>query len=505
MLEGLSQGFAIALAPHNLLVAFIGVLVGQVVGALPGIGPSAAMALLLPVTFGMSSTTAIIMLSGIMYGGMYGGTLTSVLINVPGEAASVMTAVDGYQMARQGRAGAALAIAAIGSFIAGTASVVALMLIAPPLGEFALSFSSPEYCLLAVLGLTATAGFGSRTPLKALLMAIAGLALATVGTEPTLGAERFTFGDIHLLDGVEFLPVAIGLFGIAEVLASVERLGTMEPIRTRLRDLWPTRPDWVASRWPILRGSVLGFFVGVMPGAGPTIAAFLAYLAERQMSRTPERFGKGAIEGVAAAESANNAAVTGALVPLLTLGIPGSASTAVLLAAFVLHGIRPGPLLLEQQPHLVWALIASMYVGNVFLVIMNLPLAPAFAALLRVPYAYLAPAILTFSLVGAFAVQNTLFNVGLAIGFGLVGYLMLKADLPRAPLVLALVLGPLIEESLRQSLTLSLGSLAIFVERPVAAVLLAVVTASVVWPIARMVLRLRRRPASGTPEERSTS
>lgn len=495
MFEGLAEGFAIAVTPHNLLFAFLGVLVGQIVGALPGIGPSAAMALLLPVTFGMTSTSAIIMLAGIMYGGMYGGTLTSVLINVPGEAASVMTAVDGYQMARQGRAGPALAIAAIGSFVAGTASVVAVMLIAPPLGEFALSFSSPEYFLLALLGLTATASLGAKSPSKALLMAAAGLALATIGADPVLGADRFTFGTAELLDGLEFLPVAIGLFGIAEILASLEQLTSLVPIRTRLRDMWPKASDLAASRWPIVRGSAIGFLIGVMPGAGPTIAAFMAYLTEKHLSKHPERFGRGAIEGLAAAESANNSAVTGALVPLLTLGLPGSASTAILLAAFILHGIRPGPLLLEQQPQLVWALIASMYVGNVFLVIMNLPLAPAFAALLRVPYSYLAPAILTFSLVGAFAVQNTAYDVGIAVAFGVAGYLMLKADLPRAPLVLALVLGPIIEASLLQSLTLSLGSPRIFVERPIAAVLVVAVAASLLWPLAQSILRLRKAGA----------
>src|SRR5918993_1884520 len=481
----LAQGFAVALTPTNLLFIFVGVLIGQIIGALPGIGPSAGMALLLPITYGMDPATALMMLAGIMYGGMYGGTLTSVLINVPGEAASVMTAVDGHQLARQGRAGAALSIAAVGSFIAGVGAVVAVMFLAVALSTFALRFSSPEYFLLATLGITATASLGTGSAIKALLVAVFGLTIALVGTDPITGINRLTFGSVDLLEGIDFLPVAIGVFGIAEVLVSLEETADLRPMQTRLRDLWPRLKDWAECRMAILRGSFIGFFVGVMPGAGPTVAALVAYIAEKRFSKNPERFGKGALDAVAAAESANNSAVTGALVPMLALGIPGSASTAVLLAALILQGIRPGPMLMTEQPQLVWGLIASMFVGNVILLILNLPLAPLFASMLRIPYAYLAAGILVLSLVGAYATTLSMFTVVVTLAFGFVGYFMIKANLPRAPLVLALVLAPLMESSLRQSMMMSEGSLNIFFERPIALVLLIAVIASLAWPAFR--------------------
>jgi len=493
----LMQGFAVALTPTNLLFIFIGVLLGQIIGALPGIGPSAGMALLLPVTYGMPPATALMMLAGIMYGGMYGGTLTSVLINVPGEAASVMTAVDGHQLARQGRAGAALSIAAVGSFIAGVGAVIAVMFAATALSAFALRFSSPEYFLLATLGITATASLGSGSAVKALLVAVFGLIIALVGTDPITGINRLTFGSVDLLEGIDFLPVAIGIFGIAEVLVSLEQTTDLEPMKTRLRDLWPRLKDWTECRMAILRGSVIGFIVGVMPGAGPTIAALVAYVAEKRFSRHPERFGKGALDGLAACESANNSAVTGALVPMLALGIPGSASTAVLLAALILLGVRPGPMLMTEQPQLVWGLIASMYIGNVILLVMNLPLAPLFASMLRIPYAFLAPGILVLSLVGAYATTLSLFTVVVTLAFGFIGYLMIKADLPRAPLVLALVLAPLMESSLRQSMMMSEGTLNIFFERPIALVLLVGVVLSLVWPMIRAAQSaIRPKPAA---------
>jgi putative tricarboxylic transport membrane protein len=502
LLQNLALGFSVALTPQNLLFAFIGVLVGQVIGALPGIGPSAGLALLLPITFGMNPTSAIILLAGITYGAMYGGTITSVLVNVPGEASSVMTAVDGYKMALQGRAGAALGIAALGSFIAGTLSLVLMMLLAPWLSRVGTAFSAPEYTLLALLGLTAIAGFGAASQIKALLMGLLGLMLALVGIDPLIGDDRFTFGQVNLADGVDFLPIAIGVFGIAEVLAGLEHAVNAEPIKTRLRDLWPTARDWLDCRWALVRGTFLGFFIGVAPGTGPTIASFLCYLAEKKASKTPEKFGNGAIEGVAAAEAANNAAATGALVPMLTLGIPGSASAAVLMAAFILHGLRPGPLLMQQQPQVIWGVIASMYIGNLMLVILNMPLAPLFAALLRIPYAYLAPMILAISFVGAFAAENTMFNVGLALVSGLFGYVMLKTDLPRAPLILGLVLGPLLEQRLRQALTISLGDPLIFVQRPISAALLALVVLSLLWPYLPSLLRpLQRWRQTDVPAE----
>jgi putative tricarboxylic transport membrane protein len=491
----LMQGFAVATTPANLGFLVLGVVLGQIIGALPGIGPAAGMALLLPFTYSMEPVTGVIMLAGIMYGGMYGGTLTSVLVNVPGESSSLMTAVDGYQMARKGRAGAALTISAIGSFAAGIAACTVLVFVAPPLSEFALRFSSPEYFLLAALGITATASLGGSSAIKALLAAALGLMISQIGVDPIVGMPRLTFGDSRLLEGIDFLPVAIGVFGIAEVLASIERLSDMHPIRTRLRDMWITAAEWHKSRFAIVRGGLIGFFVGVMPGAGPTIASMMAYVTERKFSKAPQDFGHGAIDGIAAAESANNAASHSALAPMLALGIPGSASTAVLLAALILLGIRPGPGLMTEQPDLVWGLMASMFIGNVVLLIINLPLAPVFASILRIPYGYLAPGILAVSLFGAYSSTLSMYPVGIALIFGLVGWLMMKLDIPRAPLVLALVLAPLLEASLRQSLLLSLGSPMIFVERPISAILTVALVASLVWPVVSALRNRRRRTA----------
>ena len=492
-LDLLWQGFAVAFMPVNLGFLVLGVVLGQIIGALPGIGPAAGMALLLPFTYSMEPVSGIIMLAGIMYGGMYGGTLTSVLVNVPGESSSLMTAVDGYQMARKGRAGAALTIAAIGSFAAGIAACTALVFIAPPLSEFALRFSAPEYFLLAALGISATASLGGSSAVKALLAAALGLMISQIGVDPIIGMPRLTFGDARRLEGIDFLPVAIGVFGIAEVLASIERLADMQPIRTRLRDMWLTADEWRRSRMSIVRGGLIGFFVGVMPGAGPTIASMMAYVAERKFSKHPEEFGKGAVDGIAAAESANNAASHSALAPMLALGIPGSSSTAVLLAALILLGIRPGPGLMTEQPDLVWGLMASMFIGNIVLLVINLPLAPVFASVLRIPYGYLAPGILAVSLFGAYSSTLSMYPVGIALLFGLVGWLMMKLDFPRAPLVLALVLAPLLESSLRQSLLLSLGSPMIFVERPISALLSIALVASLIWPIVSTLRRRRRR------------
>jgi putative tricarboxylic transport membrane protein len=490
MLDLLIQGFATALQPGNLAFIFLGVMVGQVVGALPGLGPAAGMALLLPLTFGLEPVTAIMMLAGIMYGGQYGGTLTSVLINVPGEASGVMTALDGHAMARAGRAGAALAIAAVGSFLAGVAAVAAVALTAPPLADFGLNFNAPEYFLLAALGIIACGSLGG-SPVRALIAGTMGLMIALIGVDPLTGAPRLSFDQPALFQGIDFIPVAIGVFGIAEVLSSMERIASVQPIKTRLKDMWLTRADWVACRLSIVRGGIIGLFVGIMPGAGASVASLLAYLTERRFSKAPEKFGSGAIDGVAAAESANNASAHGALIPMLSLGIPGSASSAVLLAALILHGIRPGPMLMTQEAPLVWGLIASMFIGNVILLVLNLPLAPLFAAILRVPYVYLAPGILAVSLVGAYAATLDMGEVWKCIIFGVLGWLMMKFDIPRAPLVLALVLASLMETSLRQSLLLSFGSPMIFVERPIAAVLLVLVIAALVVPI---LSARRRRP-----------
>ncbi len=492
VLQQLGLGFSVALTPQNLAFAFVGAFVGTVIGVLPGIGPAAGIALLLPVTFGLPPVSSLIMLAGIYYGAMYGGTLSSVLINTPGESASVATTFDGYQLALQGRAGAALAIAAIGSFIAGTFGVVALMLAAPPLADLGVRFGPPEYFALAALGLLTIAGLTGSSAAKALLAAVAGLALATVGADPFTGQQRFTLGVIELSDGIEFLPVAVGLFGIAEVLANVADPVRIAPIKTTLSGLIPTRQDWAVSRGPIARGGIIGFVVGVLPGAGATIASFIAYGLERRISKRPERFGKGAIEGVAAPEAANNAATAGAMVPLLALGIPGSATTAVLLGAFILFGLRPGPLLLTDHPDVFWGLIASMYVGNVMLLFLNLPGAPLFASVLRLPYPVIATAIIGISITGAYSLENSLFDVWVALAFGVLGYLMKRFDYPAAPLVLALVLGPLLEMSLRQSLTISHGSLAIFITRPASAVLLAIGIVALCAPMLFSLVRKYR-------------
>ncbi|WP_421699403.1 tripartite tricarboxylate transporter permease [Ancylobacter sp.] len=504
-LVSLANGFAVALTPTNLLFVLIGVTLGQLIGALPGIGPSAGMALLLPITFGLDPVTALVMLSGIMYGGMYGGTLTSVLVNVPGEAASVMTAIDGNQLAKQGRAGQALAVAAIGSFLAGIGSVTALVFLTPALSSFALNFSAPEYFLLALLGITATASLGTGSALKAMIGATLGLMIALVGTDPIQGTSRLTFGSLDLLEGIDFLPVAIGVFGIAEILVSMEQTQSGQVIRTRLKDMWLTSKDWAQCRMAIVRGGFIGLLIGLMPGAGPTVAALLAYVVEKKASRHPEKFGHGALDGVAAAESANNSAAHGAMIPMLALGIPGSASTAVLLAALVLLGIRPGPMLLTEQADLVWGLIASMFIGNVILLIMNLPLAPLFASVLRIPYSYLVAGILIVSLVGAYAISLSLFNVGLTLLFGMVGYLMIRADIPRAPLVLAVVLAPMMESSLRQSLMLSEGSAGIFVQRPLSAVLALLVIGSLALPLLSFLIARRAARRAGVAEALSHS
>ncbi len=492
MFEALLQGFAVAFQPHNLLFIFVGVLVGQIVGALPGVGPAAGMALLLPLTFGLEPVTAIMMLAGIMYGGQYGGTLTSVLINVPGEASGVMTAMDGHAMARQGRAGAALSIAAVGSFIAGVGAVLAVAVLTPPLASIGLRFNAPEYFLLCALGVIAVGSLG-EVPIRSLLAGVLGLTIALIGVDPLTGTPRLNFGMPSLYQGIDFIPVAIGVFGIAEVLASLERSERVEPIRTRLKDMWLTAEDWATCRFSIMRGGLIGLFVGIMPGAGASVASLLSYLTERKLSKNPERFGNGAIDGLAAAESANNSAAHGALIPMLSLGIPGSASSAVLMAALILHGIKPGPMLMTQESALVWGLIASMVIGNMILLVMNLPLAPVFAALLRIPYTYLAPGILVISLVGAYAATLSMATVWMCIAFGILGWAMMKLDIPRAPLVLALVLAPLMETSLRQALLLSLGSPMIFVERPISAVLLVAVLFALIAPIWRTFSR-RRAP-----------
>lgn len=483
--SGLMQGFAVALQPMNLLWCFLGVVLGTVVGVMPGLGPPATIAMLLPLTFLMNPASAMIMLAGIYYGAKYGGSTTSILLNVPGESASVATCIDGYQMARKGRAGAALGIAAIASFIAGTFGVLMLMLVAPPLARLSLAFSSPEYFALMSLGLAMVVLLAGRSMVKALLATLVGLWIAGIGTDLFSQTSRFTFGRMELLSGIDFVVVAIGIFAIGEVLANMGQRGAgqMLPVPKGLRNLLPTLQDLKDSRFAFVNGSLVGFFIGVLPGAGSTIASFISYGLEKAVSRRPEQFGHGVVEGVAAPEGANNAETGGALIPMLTLGIPGSSTTAVLLAALVLWGFKPGPLFIPENPALFWGLVASMYIGNVMLLVLNLPLVPLFAQVLRAPVYVLYPLILGISVVGVYSTSGSLFDVWLLAGFGLLGYLMRKLDYPTAPLILGLVLGGAMERALRQSLMMSDGHLSILVSRPVSAVMLSLALLILLIPL----------------------
>ncbi|MDR7419711.1 MAG: tripartite tricarboxylate transporter permease [Armatimonadota bacterium] len=489
--EGLLQGFGIALSPVNLLFAFLGALLGTAIGVLPGLGPAATIALLLPVSYKIGSpVTAIIMMAGVFYGAMYGGSTTSILLNIPGEAASVVTCLDGHQMARKGRAGPALGIAAIGSFIAGTIAVVALTLVAPPVAEFALKFGPPEYFALTVLGLLLATYLSGRAPLKSLIMATLGLLLGLVGLDPVAGVPRFDFGNVNLQGGIDFVTLAMGLFGIGEILLSLEQgvIGTI--VTTTIRDVFPRMTDFVRTRRAIVRGSVIGFVVGLLPGGGAVIASLVSYAAERRASPHPEEFGQGAIEGVAGPESANNAAATSSFIPLLTLGIPGNASTAMIFAALMIQGVTPGPFLLREHADVFWGVAASMYIGNAMLLLLNLPLVGVWAQLLRVPYAYLAPIIAVITLAGVYTVNNTAFDIWLMLVIGVVGYLLRKLEFDPGPLLLAFVLGPIMERSLRQSLLMSAGSPAIFVTRPIAALLLI---AAAIFVAGNLLAGRRRR------------
>ncbi|HXU89296.1 MAG TPA: tripartite tricarboxylate transporter permease [Methylomirabilota bacterium] len=473
-LHNLAIGFSVALSPPVLLYAFVGCVIGTLVGVLPGVGPLAGISLLLPATFGMDATRAIVMLAGIYYGAMYGGSTTSILMRIPGEAASVMTCIDGYAMARKGRAGAALAIAAVGSYVAGSASVIGLMLLAPPLAAFALRFGPPEYFALLLFGLLVLAYMSSGSMLKSLAMAALGLLLGMVGIDQMSGYFRFAYGVVELGDGLGVVPVAVGLFGVAEILATAGQPVPPKVIEPRLRELLPSRTEWRQSVGPIGRGTVLGFLVGIIPGSAHIISSFVSYALERKLSKHPEQFGHGAVAGVAGPESANNSATSGAFVPMLALGVPSGPIPAVMLAAMMVHGVSPGPLLIRQQPELFWGFIASMYVGNLVLLILNLPLVGIFVNLLRVPYPYLYPAILAFSILGVYAVNGSVVDVWIMLGMGVLGYVLRKLDFETAPIVLGVVLAPMIELALRQSLAMSDGHYAIFFQRPIAATLLVV-------------------------------
>jgi putative tricarboxylic transport membrane protein len=499
--QQLGLGFQVALDPVNFLLCFVGVLLGTLVGVLPGLGPAASISLLLPLTFKMTPTGAIIMLAGIYYGAMYGGSTTSILVNLPGEAASVVTCLDGYQLARQGRAGPALGMAAFGSFIAGTLSIIGLMLLAPPLVKIALKFGPPEYFSLMILGIMMVIYLASGSILKALMMALFGFLLSSIGQDLVTGSLRFTLGIFELSDGIGIVPVIMGLFGISEVLSNLETHSETKKniYEGKITGLFPTPQDWIDSKWAIARGSLIGFFLGVLPGGGALIASFVSYAVEKKVSKYPQKFGKGAIEGVAGPESANNAACGGAFIPLLTLGIPANAVMAVFLGALMIHNIIPGPFLMEKHPDLFWGTICSMYIGNVMLLVLNLPLIGLWVKVLKVPYPILFPLILLVCLIGAYSLNGSLVEVMIMILFGLIGYLLKKFGYETAPLVLALVLGNMLEPALRRSLIMSNGSFKIFFTRPIS---LFLIVATAVFLISPLIWKLmgKSRPIMAEKE-----
>jgi putative tricarboxylic transport membrane protein len=492
MFDGLLTGFSVALSWGNLFYCFLGVLTGTLIGVLPGLGPSATISLLLPATFYLPPTPAIIMLAGVYYGAMYGGSTTSILVNIPGEAASVVTCLDGYQMARQGRAGPALGISAFGSFIAGTLGVLGLMVAAPPLARFALRFGSPEYFSLIFMAFSLVIYLASGSVIKAVMIIVLGVFVGTIGIDFVTGDPRFTYGSLILSDGVGLVPVVMGLFGIGEVMENLEgETEQVQILKTKLKGLLPTLQDWKDSLGPIFRGSILGFFLGILPGGGAIMGSFASYALEKRISKHPERFGKGAIEGVAGPESANNSACSSNFIPLLTLGLPCNAVMALLLGSLLIHGVSPGPMLIKDHPDLFWGVVGSMYIGNVMLVLLNLPLIGIWVRLLSVPYSVLFPIILLFCLIGAYSLNNDVWEIIIMVFFGIVGYLMRKFKYEAAPFVFALVLSPMFENSFRQSLLMSEGSFSIFFTRPISCLLM--VTGIVLFSISALPW-LKRKP-----------
>jgi TctA family transporter len=494
LFANLILGFETAVTLQNLLYCFIGVFVGTLVGVLPGIGPLAAIAMLLPATFNLPPVGALIMLSGIYYGTQYGGSTTSILVNLPGESASVVTCIDGHQMAKNGRAGPALAIAAIASFFAGTVGTVLIALAGPPLAEMALKFGAPEYFSLMTMGLIASAVLASGSMLKAIAMIFLGLLIGIVGTDVNSGMSRFTFGASGLADGLSFVVVAMGLFGFGEILANLEKgeeAASRDLLKTKIDHLYPTLRDMKLSVGPVMRGTAIGAFFGTLPGAGPTISAFSSYAMEKKVAAHPEEFGKGAIQGVAGPEAANNAAAQCAFIPTLTLGIPGSGTMALILGALTIQGIAPGPQVMTQRPDLFWGLIASMWIGNAMLVILNLPLIGLWVKLLSVPYRWLFPAILTFMAIGVYSVNNLDLDIYLTVFFGLMGYVFLKLKCEPAPLILAFVLGPLMEENLRRALLISRGDPTVFLTRPISATFLILTALLLIFMILPAVRKKR--------------
>jgi putative tricarboxylic transport membrane protein len=472
--QSILLGFQASLQPINLLFCFIGVFIGTLVGVLPGLGPTGTMAILLPITFYAPPLSSIIMLAGIYYGSQYGGSTTSILVNIPGEPSSIVTCLDGHQMARQGRAGPALGISAFGSFIAGTIGVFGLMMLAQPLVRFALRFGPPEYFSLMIMGLIILIYLTQKSLIKAISMGALGLILSFVGMDIISGKIRYTYDIDELLDGIGIVPVVMGFFGIAEIFENLETKGIRTLYQTHIKGLLPTLKDWADSIWAIIRGIVIGFFLGLLPGGGAPIASFVSYAIEKRISKHPERFGTGVIEGVASPESANNAASSGAFIPLLTLGIPSNVVMAMLFAGLLIHNITPGPLLLKNHPDIFWGVITSMYIGNVMLLVLNLPLIGLWVQITKVPFRLMFPIIILICIVGVYTLKNSVFDIWIMIIFGVIGYVMKKCQYEPAPLVLAYVLGPMLEKSMRQSLIISNGSFKIFLVRPISAICLAV-------------------------------
>ena len=495
--QSLFLGFQVALRPENLALAFAGALIGTIVGVLPGIGPVGGIAILLPLTFKLPPASAMIMLTALYYGTMYGGSTTSILMNVPGEASSVVTSFDGYVMAQQGRAGPALAISAVGSFIAGTLSIIGLTFFSPLLADWGIRFGPPEYFALMLFGLSAVSSLAGDSLVKALMSMGLGLMLATVGTDLVTGVPRYTFGIPYLLDGIDFVVVVIGLFAVSEVLISVEEARGELRFPVKLERIWLSLRDFTQSFWAIIRGTVIGFYIGILPAAGATIASFLSYSVEKQLAKDPGTFGKGDIRGVAAPESANNAAAVGNMIPMLTLGIPGSSTTALMLGALLVLNVVPGPTLFTKHPDIVWGLVASMYVSNFMLLVLNLPLVGLFVRILYVPERILLPLIIAICVIGTYAVSFSPFDLLVMAVIGLVAYAMRKQDYPLGPAILGLVLGDLMEQNLRRSLIMSKGSAAIFFTRPVSAVFIGLAVLSLLAPF--LLRHFRRRAPSAAP------
>jgi putative tricarboxylic transport membrane protein len=498
-LNAFLDGFALVVEPKNMLYCLIGVLIGMVIGVLPGLGPAATIAILLPITYSINPVSAIIMLAGIYYGAQYGGTITSVLLRLPGEASSVVTVFDGFALAKQGRAGTALGIAAIGSFVGATISIVGLTLLAPVVADVALDFGPPEYAALALLGVLLIATIGNGNMLKSLIAAAIGLLLATVGRDSFSGASRFTFESLQLADGIDFVVVAMGLFGVGEILYNLEQRHGKPHVPAKVANVWPSRKDLKQSSGAIGRGSVIGFVLGVLPGGGAVLASLVAYAAEKRRSKTPERFGRGAVEGVAAPETANNAAATSSFIPLLTIGIPANASMAMLFGALLILGIAPGPQLVDEHPDLFWGVINSMYIGNLLLLILSIPLVGLFVRILRVRPAILAPITALITILGVYTINNSVFDIFLMIGFGIIGYLMKKAGFDPGPMVLAFVLGSLIESSARRSMLIFGGDPTGFFTRPLSGTILAIFVVVALLPVVRHLVR-RRSSATASVE-----